>query len=222
MRAILTAALILAAPLLHAQEPKAKQTGPKRWEKAIEAFEEKDKKSPPTPGGIVFTGSSSIARWKDVDKAFPEHHVLNRGFGGSQLTDVNYFIDRVVIAYKPRIVVLFCGGNDLAAKKTPEQVDEQFRKFVKTVHAKLPDTRVFYLSIHLPPGRVKLKEQIDKTNELIKADCDKDSKLKFVDIRDTMLGADGQPDPTLYADPLHPTQAAYARWVERLRPLFKQ
>src|SRR5689334_12447964 len=123
MRATL-AVMFLLAPALGAQEPDArpKPADPRRWEKTIAAFEEKDRKR------IVFTGSSSIARWKDVDRAFPEYTVLNRGFGGSQLTDVNHYVDRVVLPYKPRIVVLFCGGNDLAAKRTPEQVDEEFRK----------------------------------------------------------------------------------------------
>ena len=137
----------------------AKEPDPQRWESAIAKFEKEDAAAPPPKGGVVFTGSSSIAGWKELDKYFPEHKVLNRGFGGSTLPDVNHFVERTVIKHEPRIVVLFCGGNDMAGGRSPQQVFADFRTFYRTVQAKLPETRVVYLSIHLPPGRLhKLME----------------------------------------------------------------
>src|SRR5262245_59925074 len=126
-----------------------KDPDPKRWDKAIDQFEKADAKTPFEPGGVVFTGSSSIALWKDLGGYFPGVRVLNRGFGGSTLPDVNFHLERVVLKHKPKTVVLFCGGNDFAAKRSPEQVHADFEKFVEAVHAKLPETKIIYLSIHM-------------------------------------------------------------------------
>ncbi|HEX3313853.1 MAG TPA: hypothetical protein VHR72_03125, partial [Gemmataceae bacterium] len=100
-----------------------------RFDKTIAGFEAKDKDHPPPKDPIVFTGSSSIARWKDVAKAFPEYPVLNRGFGGSTTPEVIHYFDRVIAVYKPRVIVFFCGSNDLAGKRTPQQVITDFGTF---------------------------------------------------------------------------------------------
>lgn len=200
----------------------AKDPDAKRWESTIAAFEKQDKKSPPPQNAILFTGSSSIALWHDLHKAFSDFPVINRGFGGSTTPDVNYFVHRIVLPYKPQIVVLFCGSNDIASGRTPEQVLADFQTFVKRIHATLPRTKVFYLSIHTPPGRVKLRESYQRANKLIADECTKSSLLTFVDIQSLMLARDGQPRPELYRDSLHPNAKGYELWKERLTPLFRE
>ena len=193
-----------------------------RFEKTIAGFEAKDKEQPPPKDPIVFTGSSSIARWKDVAKEFPEYPVLNRGFGGSTTPEVNYYFDRVVAAYKPRVIVFFCGGNDLAAKATPKKVIEDFRTFVKMTHEKLPGTKIVYISQHEPASRARLKAEFFEVNRAVREMATSDPLLKFVDIHDKMLGKDGAANPELYeADKLHPNTAAYKIWADELRPVLK-
>ena len=110
-------------------EPVPAPDTPVKWEKEIAAFEAKDKENPPAKGQIVFVGSSSIKKWTTLQKDFPHHRVLNRGFGGSQLGDSVYFADRIVIPYAPRMVVVYSGGNDINAGKTPENVFASFQAF---------------------------------------------------------------------------------------------
>ncbi len=193
----------------------------KRFERDITRFEEQDRAKPPPKGAVVFTGSSSIARWKDVAKYFPGQPTINRGFGGSTIPEVNYFLDRIVLKHEPRLVVLFCGGNDLAMGRSPQQVLADFQTFGRRIHERLPQTRVVYLSIHWPPGRIKQKENIDRANALIKAECAKHEWLVYVNIHDLMLGGDGAPNAALYADPLHPNAKAYELWAEKLRPVLR-
>ena len=59
-----------------------KPVDPNRWEPEIQKFEAEDKQNPPVKGGVVFIGSSSIARWSDLAESFPNLKVVNRGFGG--------------------------------------------------------------------------------------------------------------------------------------------
>jgi lysophospholipase L1-like esterase len=196
------------------------QPNPERWQKSMERFAEQDRAKPPPKHGVVFVGSSSIALWTDVAKQFSEHAVLNRGFGGSILPDVLHYLDRVVLAYEPKVVVLFCGGNDLNAKRTPEQVHEDFQTFVRRVHEKLPKTHIVYISIHRPPGRQSQAELISRVNALVAQSCATEPKLTFVNVHDAML-KDGKPNPELYRDPLHPSAKGYALWVEKLRPVLR-
>ena len=213
-------ALILVAGCVDAvlgQDP-----NPKRWEPTIAGFEAHDREKPPPADPIVFTGSSSIARWKGIATAFPEFPVLNRGFGGSVTPDLLHYFDRVVLAYKPKVIVFYCGSNDLASKRSPEQVIGDFRSFVKMTHEKLPGTKIAYISQHVPPSRVKLSAGYAEVNRAVRADAAKDETLRFVDIHDKMLGNDGAPNEELYAaDRLHPNEAAYKIWADELRAVLK-
>ena len=200
----------------------AQNADPKRWETTIAGFEKQDQKSPPPKNAILFTGSSSIALWRDLGQAFPDYPVINRGFGGSTTPEVNFFFDRIVLPYKPQIVVLYSGSNDIASRRTPEQVLTDFQTFVKKVHAGLPETKVFYISIHTPPSRINLRKSYELTNKLIAKECAKNARLTFVDIHDLMLTKDGQPNLDLYRDSLHPNAKGYELWKNRLTPLFRE
>jgi len=112
------------------------------WEPSIRKFEEQDKVNPPKLGTIVFTGSSSIARWETLAEEMKPLDVINRGFGGSQYSDLNQYVKRIVIAYHPRAVMIYEGDNDLApeSSKTPESVAKDARTLVQTIRAALPET----------------------------------------------------------------------------------
>src|SRR4051794_32863983 len=109
MRPLLLALLLLATPLLRAVEapPAPAQATPApsssaKWEKEIAAFEKADSENPPKKRGTLFSGSSSIRMWKTVARDFPGFNVLNRGFGGSQISDSVDFVDRIVVPSEPR------------------------------------------------------------------------------------------------------------------------
>jgi hypothetical protein len=76
-----------------------------RFEKDIATFEAQDQKAPPPKGSILFVGDSTFTKWKTIHEDLPEYTVINRGFGGSTMSDLLYFADRVVIPYQPRLIV---------------------------------------------------------------------------------------------------------------------
>jgi len=119
------------------------------WEPAIRDFEDQDKVHPPKPGCIVFAGSSSIRFWDTLISDMKPLDVINRGFGGSQMSDLEYYAKRIVNVYRPKAVVVYEGDNDLASTspKTPEMVADGFRQFVQIVRADLPDTWIYFISI---------------------------------------------------------------------------
>jgi gluconolactonase len=191
---------------------------PRRFEKEIKAFEASDCTNIPPQGGIVFVGSSSIRKWTSVAKDFPECHVLNRGFGGSQLADSVYYADRIVIPYKPKTVVLFAGSNDINFGLTPEEVRANFQAFVKKIKAALPSTEIIFLSISTSPSRWTEFDRVQKANQLIQAEIKSTPNVRYVDVVSGML-ENGKPNPTIYSpDRLHMNPKGYAIWTAILRP----
>ena len=195
---------------------------PSQWDPEIARFEEADRTNPPRAGGIVFVGSSSIRMWETLDSDFAGFPVLNRGFGGSQLSDAVLFADRIVVPYKPRVVVLYAGDNDLAEGKTPTQVFDDFRNFVAIIHTALPATRVAYIAIKPSIARVNIIDKIRQANLLIQNYIATDSKLTYVDVFTPMLDSSGQPRKELFLDDgLHMNARGYAIWRDLVQPILR-
>ena len=211
-------ALSIAGVVLVAASAAAQQGGP--WESAIAAFEALDRASPPPSGEIVFVGSSSIRLW-DVQKYFPGLTIINRGFGGSQLFDAVRYAERIVVPYKPRIIVVYAGDNDIEAGATSAQVAVQFELFVRTVRARLPEVRIVFIGIKPSLQRWAVVERMRLANALIRGYAANDDRIAFVDVDQAMLGWDETPRPELFVpDGLHLTAPGYELWSVLLRPFL--
>jgi len=201
----------------------AAQNDQDRWEPAIRKFEEADKLAPPPQKAIVFIGASSIVRW-NLKESFPElgAQAINRGFGGSLAPDSTRYADRIVIPYKPRMVVFYAGDNDVEANHTPQQIADDFAAFERKVHAALPETQIVFISIKPSIRRFPWIEQIKGANALVRQYCATHPHLTYVDIFPQMLGPDGKPrKELLVADGLHMTPAGYKIWNDALRPILQ-
>jgi lysophospholipase L1-like esterase len=191
---------------------------PGQFEREIKAFEALDRVRPPATNSLLFIGSSSIRLWKTLAEDMKGLPVINRGFGGSQMSDVTYFADRIVLPYRPREVIVYAGDNDLAAGKTPEQVRNDYAAFVTKVLGALPKTRITYISIKPSPSRWQLAEKIRAANSLISQFTASDERLDFIDVFTPLLGNDGKPRPELFvADKLHLNEIGYQVWATIIR-----
>lgn len=189
--------------------------------KDIEAFEAADKVHPPKQGGVVFVGSSSIRMWTTLDKDFPGMNLINRGFGGSKISDSVRYAKRIVTPYKPIKIVFFAGTNDINDGVSPEQVSSDYKEFVKIVHTELPNTRIAFIAVNPAPSRWAQYDKVMKTNTLISDFIKKDKRLEFIDIVPRMLDKDGKARPELFvSDQLHMNQDGYAIWVKAVRPFL--
>ncbi len=194
---------------------------PTRFAKAIASFDKEDAASPSVADLTLFTGSSSIRMWKSMGDDFPGHNASNRGFGGAHLSDVLHYFDPLVVRCKPKVIVLYCGENDLWSGKPPKQVLEDFKTFAKRVRQKFPKTRIHYLACKPSPKRWEKWDLYQKCNHMIANHCSTDKRLNFVDVSKVMLGKDGHPLPEIWlADKLHLNEAGYARWTDLLRPIL--
>ncbi|MBI2946108.1 MAG: hypothetical protein HYY23_00540 [Verrucomicrobia bacterium] len=194
-----------------------------RWEKDVATYEATDGANPPPQGALLFIGSSTIRLWKTLPEDFPEHRVINRGFGGSEIVDATHFAERLIFPHRPRMVLLRSGGNDLNRGKSPEQVLSDFKTFVGKVHSKLPETEIVFISLSPSIARWKQAAQEKSLNAMVAAFANQTPRVKYVETYPMVLGADGQPRPELFvADKLHFNEAGYKLLVERVRSFLKQ
>jgi lysophospholipase L1-like esterase len=190
-----------------------------RWEKDIAAFERMDRTNPPPQGGLLFIGSSTIRFWTTLANDFPGQPVINRGFGGSEILDATHFADRIVFPYKPKLIFLRAGGNDLWAGKTPEQVFQDYKDFVKTVHSRLPESQIVFISLSPSIKRWTQAEKEKAVNGMVEELVRENRNLKYIDTWSVPLDKDGTPKPELFRDDqLHFNAAGYRLLVERVRP----
>lgn len=205
---------------LTAAEPE--RTAPEKWQADLDRFAASDAKDPPAKGGVLFLGSSSIRLWK-LEESFPGKDYLNRGFGGSEISDSLRLLDKLVFPYEPETIVFYAGDNDLAKGKSPERVAADFRELSERVAERLPETRILYIAVKPSLKRWSLIEQVRAANDAIAEYCAETPRRTFVDIAPAMLGEDGLPRKELFVeDGLHMTPAGYEAWTKLVAPALEE
>lgn len=188
------------------------------WDLALARFASQDQSGWFAKGGIVFVGSSSIRFW-DLNTWFPGKTYLNRGFGGSQISDSLANIDLLILKHQPRLIVFYAGDNDIAAGKAAKRVAIDFTDLSKRVHVALPQTRILFIAIKPSIARWNLYDRIVAANELIQIACNADARLTYIDVATPMLGSDGRPNPIFFVDDgLHLSASGYELWTQLVKP----
>jgi lysophospholipase L1-like esterase len=179
-------------------------------------------KAPPAPGGIICLGSSHMQFWKSVKTDLAPLTVHNYGIGGSRMNQAaDHFVDNLAIPFKPRAVILYEGSNDINAGAKPEEVLANFQKLHRKLHAALPEARLYVLSVVPSPGkRFEKITDLRKANALIAQECASQPWMKFIDITEPLIGADGKPRAELFIPgDIHMLPAGYAVWKSVIAPV---
>jgi len=199
---------------------KSRKGDPDAWEKTIQKFESHDHLHPPLNDPILFIGSSSFTFWSTLEQDMSPLPVINRGFGGSHMRDMVRYLDRIVLPYKPRAVVLFAGANDIVDENPDlsDQVNNGYQEFVTRIRRELPEVFIYYVAITPTPTRWKYWPIAAETNRLIQEHTQNDPQLGYIDFSEQLLGRDGKPDRSLYKfDGIHPNQKCYAIWTTSIK-----
>ncbi len=199
------------------------QSAEKPFQKDINEFKALDKQSFPPKNAILFVGSSSFTKWKDVQDYFPGYTIINRGFGGSQLTDVIGYADDIIIPYHPKQVVIYCGDNDVAAGVKAPEVLQRFTQLFNIIRSKLPYAGIVFVSIKPSPSRAALMPVGEEANAAIREFLSTYPETGYVDVYHPMLNADGRPRPEIFLeDSLHMNAEGYKIWKQAITPFLSR
>jgi lysophospholipase L1-like esterase len=190
-------------------------------EGAVLAFEAQDKANPPPSGAVVVVGSSTIQIWSSITADLWPLTIISRGLGGSTADDIDYYLERIALAYRPRAVVLYEGDNDIGDGRTPQYVANRIAGIMGRITARYPGSRVYVVSIKPSVARWGLWPQMTQANQLLASFCNTDARYTFIDISAALLGSNGQPRPEYYiTGGLHLSTAGYRAWTGVIRPVL--
>ncbi len=189
----------------------ARAQDPLRFADQIDEMLQKEGTPPRAP--IIFVGSSSVRMWKTLSEDFPGLPVINRGFGGSQMSDLLYYLNRLVIKDRPRQVFIYEGDNDISAGKSMKEILRDFKKGIKRLHHNLPNTEIVLISPKPSIARWNLKAEYEALNARLEKMTKRKEYLIFADVWEPMLGNDGKPLPDIFIeDNLHMNAKGYEIW----------
>lgn len=213
---IATLSLMMTLPVLAQDLP-----DPTRFEPAIERFEMMDRELMPPEDAIVLTGSSSIARWNDrAAEVLAPLTVIPRGFGGSTMNDLLYYLDRVVLKYNPRAVLIYEGDNDTGGDNPlpPGVILKQLQEIIDRIHAQRADTRIYVLSVKPSVARRDVWPLAEQVNSGYQALARRDSRVHYVDVATPFLQENGHVMTDIFVeDDLHFNDKGYRIWGETIR-----
>ncbi len=188
----------------------------------VAGYLEEMEKNPPPEEAVLFAGSATIWMW-DLETWFPEYKTINRGFGGSQISDSTFFAHQLIIPSKPSTIVMYAGDNDVFAGKPSYVTALHFEEFIWKIHYALPHTQIVYISIRPSIAWWDFVGKFRQANELIKEVVAKYGHVSYADIDPVTIGPDGKPKPEYFIeDDLHLTEAGYEAWTAVVKPLVAQ
>jgi hypothetical protein len=166
---------------------------------------------------ILFTGSSSIRKWENITNYFPDYQIINTGFGGSQMSDLLYYADGLILKYAPDKIFIYEGDNDVAWGKSVNDIMQTTDSLVNKLTSHLPDVEIIFISVKPSPARWDFKDIYLSLNQLFKNYCDQNPKLYYSDVWYPMIDLNDKPIGELYvADSLHMSTAGYELWADEL------
>jgi catechol 2,3-dioxygenase-like lactoylglutathione lyase family enzyme/lysophospholipase L1-like esterase len=211
---------VLALRSLQAQDSSATRQGI-RFADQIGAFLKEDKVNPPPKHSILFIGSSIFRQWAHLKEQMAPLPVFNRAFGGSRTEEVLAQMDRLVFPYEPRIIVYYCGSNDVNAGAKAFDIFLHFKEFCDRAAEKLPNTKVFFVSINRAPQKMNKWDVVDSANAMAKAYCGTSVHRAFIDVNPALFDKEGKPRLELYRDDkLHFKDPAYEEFAAIIKPVL--
>lgn len=168
---------------------------------------------------IVFTGSSSIRFWKDIQAYYPDYQIINTGFGGSQMSDLSHYLEEAVLRFAPSKVFIYEGDNDIAAERPLPIIMKHTKDVTQRIEKQFPNCQLIFISAKPSIARWHLKEQYHKVNQALKTYADKKNNRHFANVWDIMLEKDGGVIKAIFIeDGLHMNKKGYDLWDQIIRP----
>ena len=215
---ILIAGIGLCYIFLSTSSVRAQEYDTKKYAAEIKAFDKKDSLEGLKPGANLFTGSSTLRMWPDMQSYFPGALVMNRGFGGSTFRDLLYYTDRLILGYKPAKVFIYEGDNDIAAGVSVEETLKQAIEIRERIAKSLPGVPVAFIGVKPSIARWHLKEKYIDFNSHLEDYCKKTRNTAFIDVWNPMLDDHGAVRPVFLKDNLHMNAEGYQIWKEAIAP----
>lgn len=191
------------------------------FQEQIDRFLQQDPTDPPPKDAIEMVGSSIFRLWTTATRQLAPLPVYNRAFGGARTWEVNHYLDQIVVPYRPKIILYYCGSNDVNAGEAAGPIFDRIKEFATRVGAALPATRIYFVSINLSPDKRARWDVVNKVNASVKAYAGNAKNLEYIDVNPVLVDDKGEPRLEMFMpDGLHLTPPAYEGYMRIIRPVL--
>jgi lysophospholipase L1-like esterase len=181
---------------------------------------------------ILFLGDSITDGWswdtggrKIWAHTFAPRHAANFGIGYDRIQNVLWRVENGELdGLSPKVVVLLIGTNNSGnedngrPRNTTPEIIAGVSNLVRRIQFQLPPAKIILFGIFPRGERTDpIREQVKAVNAGLAQLADQD-RVKFLDIGDKFLSADGTLPRALFPDLLHPNERGYQIWADALVP----
>jgi hypothetical protein len=180
---------------------------------------------PPVPGGVLLVGSSTFKRWTNAVQDLSPLPITNRAFGGSQTSHQLMFFDQVVSPCHPKLIVWYCGSNDVKGKKEPQSILQRTEEWLDKVMKYDSSIQVLLVSIHRCPQKHRDSQivVVDAVNHGYEKIARSKEGVFYVDVNPALQSLTGKPRAELYVeDGLHLNREGYYQMNTLLKPAIEK
>ena len=170
---------------------------------------------------IVFTGSSSIRIWNDLQELFPDHQIVNSGFGGSQASDLVHYAEDLILRFRPKKVFIYEGDNDVSEGKNSKEIMSDISKIISMIRAQDATTEIVLIAAKPSIARWSLKKDYKRLNRKFRKLSRRDVQMNYADVWKPMLSRRKVKEDIFIEDGLHMNAKGYEIWYEALKPYVK-
>jgi GDSL-like Lipase/Acylhydrolase family len=203
--------------------PPRGSTGKDPLMERLDVFAAKDKAGMPLSNAVEFAGSSMFEGWTAVTEHMDPMPAFNRSIGGSKTADILKHLDQLIIQYKPKVVVLYSGINDVSEGVSPATAADNIQKIIEAINAGLPGTRVIYIAILNASNRPDSVELINNANARIKEYAAQNPRMAYLDISSALVDDNGATRKEfLDNDRAHYNSAAYDAMAKVVKPAVQK
>lgn len=200
----------------------AQAQDPTRFADEVEAIQKKyDTLLDISKETTVFTGSSSVRIWHDLQERFPNNQIVNSGFGGSQASDLLAYASELILQYNPKKVFIYEGDNDISAGKGAKVILSDISQIINKIRAQNSAVKVVLIGAKPSIARWNLKREYKRLNRKFKRMSRKDADIWFVDVWKPMLDGRKVKQNIFIEDGLHMNEDGYKIWYDTIKPFLE-
>ena len=149
--------------------------------------------------------------------------VLNRAVAGTVTQDMLDGMGQLVLTYQPRIVVFYCGSNDISAGENAGPILERTKRYIQILHQKLPNTFFYYTAIQKAPSKRDRWDVVDAVNREMERYSHQASNVGYIDLNPVLFDSHNKLRENLFlSDGLHfrPDSSAYPEFAQVVKPIL--